>query len=106
MIIVVNRHRYNGPYQYAGRGTPLGNPFPQQKGATRKLVIDSFREWAIAELANNRDGEFATEMRNLKVRHDAGDTVILACSCKPKPCHLDIVVELIEEGYVSGSQPT
>ncbi len=79
---IVNRH--DEPYDiYIGRGTVWGNPFVVGKHGTRDEVIEMYREW----LAGQWD---------LIERLDELRGKVLGCSCKPKACHGDILVELVD----------
>ena len=78
---VVNRHFE--PYDvYIGRGTKWGNPFKEGKDGTREEVIELYRQYA----KNNPDiANCLDEIRGKR----------LGCSCKPQPCHGDVLVEMI-----------
>lgn len=86
-------NKYHGiPYDvYVGRGSKWGNPFShmdntkaQFKVATREEAIEKFREWIM------------TQQHLLDSLHELkGKT--LCCFCKPKSCHGDVLVELVEK---------
>ena len=102
-LTVLNRHANNGRTRqglYIGRPSALSNPFKVETGRSRKQAIEQFRKWAIHLLANEPQHPFTVAAKALKARHDAGEYVDLVCSCKPKACHGDIIIELIEEGLV------
>ena len=68
---------------YIGRPSKWGNPFQIGKDGTPEEAIEKFRNWII------------TQPNLLKDLHEIkGKT--LGCWCKPKRCHGDILVELIE----------
>lgn len=77
-------HCKKEPYDvYIGRPSKWGNPFHIGIDGTREEVIEKFRNWII------------TQPKLLKDLHEIkGKT--LGCWCKPKVCHGDILVELIE----------
>jgi hypothetical protein len=92
---VLNQHhlkrgRWPAGAVYVGRGHPLGNPFRIGSDGDREAVIARYRARLVARL-------------------DAGDRVILAamraltedsdlvCSCAPKPCHADVILEVWRE---------
>ena len=92
MTRVVNK--YKEPYDvYIGRGSKWGNPFTHlPKGTKAKYVvssreeaIDKFREYIL----HGEGKHLLNDLKELK-----GKT--LGCFCKPKSCHGDILVELIE----------
>jgi len=77
-------HCKKEPYDvYIGRPSKWGNPFHIGIDGTREEVIEKFRNWII------------TQPKLLKDLHEIkGKT--LGCWCKPKVCHGDVLVELIE----------
>lgn len=95
---VVNK--YKEPYDvYIGRGSPVGNPFSHMEGTKAAYKVET-REEAVEY--------FETYIRK-RIEHDValkgyimslrGKT--LGCFCKPKACHGDVLVKLIEELYDS-----
>lgn len=86
---VVNK--YKEPYDvYIGRGSKWGNPFSHRQGtkaqfvvATREEAIEKYREWLM------KQPHLLASLNELR-----GKT--LGCFCKPKSCHGDVLVELIE----------
>lgn len=80
---VVNRNDGRPFDIYIGRGTKWGNPFIEGEHGSRKTVIDMYRRWIL------RQPELMISLHELK-----GKT--LGCSCKPKPCHGDVLVELLK----------
>jgi hypothetical protein len=68
---------------YIGRGSKWGNPFKIGKDGTREAVVDKYRSWL----------GFQPELMN--ALHELRGKV-LGCWCKPKPCHGDVLVEIIE----------
>lgn len=79
--IVVNRH-FESYDIYIGRGTKWGNPFKEGKDGTREEVIELYRQYA----KNNPN--IYNSLNELKGKR-------LGCSCKPLPCHGDILVEMV-----------
>lgn len=93
---VLNRHHFNGqdgkpdheklpkPWIYIGRPTPLSNPYTvQEHGAERALSLYRTYLW---DRIKTRHPE--TMEAFAKITWDTH----LVCSCKPRPCHGDIVV--------------
>jgi hypothetical protein len=83
---VVNRHKE--PYDvYIGRPTIYGNPFHIGTDGTREEVVAKYKEYAKQRLDDKA------------LQFLVGKT--LGCSCKPKPCHGDVLIELlVERGFV------
>lgn len=80
---VVNR--YFSKYDvYIGRGTKWGNPFVIGKDGDRKEVMRLYEIYA------RNNPEIMESLHELKGK-------VLGCSCKPKECHGDILVKLIEK---------
>lgn len=71
---------------YIGRPSDFGNPFKAGLNGTQKQVVKMFREWL-----KNRPALQKKALQELKGRD-------LLCFCKPKPCHGDVLLELLENG--------
>lgn len=69
---------------YIGRGSKWGNPFVIGVHGTRGQVLRLYREYIQSR------PDLMAALKELK-----GKT--LGCHCKPKPCHGDILVELVEQ---------
>ena len=80
---------------YIGRGSKWGNPFTHISDrntlakyivGTRKESISAYKEWI-----TNGDGQYLLDdLSELKGK-------ILGCWCHPKPCHGDILKELVNK---------
>jgi len=66
------------------RGTPYGNPFVIGKDGTRKEVIAKYRMWVLSQ------PHLLSSLNELRGKR-------LGCYCAPKPCHGDVLVDLIKE---------
>lgn len=87
-------HFKKEPYDvYIGRGSKWGNPFTHIKNRptlaqfyveSREEAIEKYREWILTQ------PQLLADLHELK-----GKT--LGCWCKPKSCHGDVLVELIEQ---------
>lgn len=66
----------------------LGNPYSKDDYG-RKRCIERFREDFVERLRT--DSEFRSAVEDLQ-----GKT--LACWCKPKACHGDVILEFLEDG--------
>lgn len=71
---------------HIGRGSIWGNPFHIGKDGTRKDVISKYRKYILA------DKSLMKELPKLEGK-------ILGCWCKPKSCHGDVLVEIIDKGF-------
>ena len=88
-------HCKREPYDvYIGRPSKWGNPFSHIKDGktlakyvvnTREDAISAYKEWII-----NGDGKHL-----LADLHELSDKV-LGCWCSPKPCHGDVLMELLK----------
>jgi hypothetical protein len=75
---------HNQPYDvFIGRPSKWGNPFHSGEDGTRSEVIEKYREWVQTQpdLMNSLDELYGK---------------VLGCWCKPKACHGDVLVELVE----------
>ena len=80
--LVVNV-RTEGYDVYIGRGSIWGNPFRIGKDGSKDEVIEKYREMIL-------------ERPDLLRRLPELEGKRLGCFCKPKACHGDVLVELIE----------
>jgi hypothetical protein len=85
---VLNRHTDSIPRDavYVGRGTPFGNKFQIGPDGTRDEVIAKFRAWAPTDAA------LMAALPTL-----AGKDLV--CSCRPRACHADVLIEMANPGY-------
>lgn len=105
MQVVNLRQRVNFPTVYIGRGSVYGNPFTHLPiGHTRAAVQVATREEAVAEFENwlrgdPRWAQIEPERREriLKELPLLPEDAVLACYCKPKSCHGDVLVRLYYE---------
>jgi len=67
---------------YVGRPSKWGNPFRMGVDGTREEVIAKYREWL---LGNER---LMADLEELRGKD-------LMCWCAPKPCHADVLLELV-----------
>jgi polynucleotide 5'-kinase involved in rRNA processing len=81
MTKVVNIKTYEGDYIPIDRTTQWGNPF---KDDDREENIRKYEEW----IRGNK-------LLMLDLPKLEGE--VLGCHCKPKKCHGDILVKLLEE---------
>jgi hypothetical protein len=68
---------------YIGRGSKWGNPFRIGVQGNREEVIMKYREYLL------KNDELLRSLGELRGK-------VLGCFCKPKPCHGDVLVELLE----------
>jgi len=83
--IVVNR-KVDYEDVYIGRGSPFGNKYIIGKDGNRQECIEKYKVWFYKRLKKPR---FKRAVEALRGRR-------LGCSCKPKACHGDIIVEYLE----------
>ena len=88
---VVNKYKESYDV-YIGRGSKWGNPFTHISDKKTKAdfvvnsrdeAIESYREWIV------KQPQLLKDLHELK-----GKT--LGCFCKPKECHGDVLVELVD----------
>lgn len=84
-VVHCKREKYD---VYIGRPSKWGNPFTIGKDGTRLEVIQKYKEYI---LSNN---ELMKQLSELE-----GKT--LGCWCKPKSCHGDVLVDLINNDKMS-----
>lgn len=77
---------------YIGRPSKWGNPFIIGRDGTREEVIEKYREYIMQR------PDLLSDLHELKGK-------VLGCWCKPKPCHGDVLVELIEKKSIKNPPP-
>lgn len=83
MIEVWNRHRKHPEGAiYVGRGTQWGNPFRVGIHGNREGVVQRFKDYAVGRAEGD-----PTWLLSLRGKH-------LLCSCRPLPCHADVLLIL------------
>ena len=80
-VVNLRKERYD---IYIGRGSKWGNKFVIGKDGDREEVIKKYREWILS------NKELLGSLHELKGK-------VLGCFCKPKACHGDVLVELVNE---------
>lgn len=84
--VVVNK--YKEPYDvYIGRGSVWGNPYTVQAYG-RELCIQMYEQYIRLRL--HQEPDLYLQLLALKGKR-------LGCFCKPKACHGDILIKLIQE---------
>lgn len=85
---------------YIGRPSKWGNPFSHKPGtlakyrvATREEAVAKYREW------------LPTQPQLMADLHEL-DGQRLGCWCKPRACHGDVLVELVEQWKLTRSGST
>jgi hypothetical protein len=84
-----NRRGYPETALYIGRGSLGGNPFRMrdQSDAERDRVCDAYEEWIQAP----EQAELLADLKRMLRGHH------LLCFCKPKRCHGDTLLRLVNE---------
>ena len=94
-VIDFQKQKIHANWVYIGRGSALGNQFPITKKQNRKAVIQMYREWLWDKIKAN-DQRVISELRKLLALNKEFVNLYLVCSCKPLPCHGDVIKSCIE----------
>jgi alkylated DNA repair dioxygenase AlkB len=81
---VVNKTTTKDYDVYIGRPGKWGNPFKMKSEDDRDIVIEKYKEWIV------KQPNLLKDLHELKGKR-------LACYCKPKKCHGDILAELADK---------
>lgn len=73
------------------RPSPLGNPYAIGQDGDRDVVIEKYRHWLQARIAE-RDPVVCTALLGIQPSQP------LACHCAPAPCHATAIAEVLEDG--------
>lgn len=91
---VVNKYKEDYDV-YIGRGSVYGNPYSSKESKlaqymveTKEEAIEKYRQMWLSRLSKNPE-HTKRILLSLKGKR-------LGCFCKPKACHGDVLVELIE----------
>ena len=84
-------HCQRSPYDvYIGRPSKWGNPFPLEDENDRCEVIEKYRAWIL------KQPELMAALNELEDK-------VLGCWCAPKPCHGDVLIELLYRRHYEDS---
>ena len=86
---IINYNRDDLPHHKSDwvditRDSIWGNPYKIGKDGTREEVIEKYKIYLL------------TKPYLMSIIHELKGKV-LVCSCKPKPCHGDVLIEILEE---------
>ncbi|MHB1644226.1 MAG: DUF4326 domain-containing protein [Acidithiobacillus sp.] len=79
---------------YVARPSPLGNPYAIGTDGDRQTVIEQYRDWLLARIAE-RDPVVCTALLGIQ----SGQP--LSCHCAPAPCHASVIAEILDGGMQS-----
>jgi hypothetical protein len=81
-------HFKKAPYDvFIGRPSKWGNPFEIGKDGTRIEVIQKYEEYLLS------NPELLKDLEELRGK-------VLGCWCKPSACHGDVLVKLLNQGFL------
>lgn len=86
---IVNKYHKVRYDVYIGRGSDFGNPYVIGVDGDRDEVINKYREYFYNRI--DKDPSFKLRVEGLR-----GKT--LACFCKPKACHGDVIIDYLSDG--------
>jgi len=90
MTRVVNIKGEKDGYIYIGRGSKWGNPFKIGIDGTREDVLWKYEKWIM------KKPKLLLDLMELEDQ-------VLGCYCKPKACHGDVLVKLLDRKRVEES---
>ena len=98
--VVVNKNKNENYIFYVGRPTNWGNPFGDNAESDASIIVDSretaienYKKWLLGEgFLDLMQRERKWILDNLKYLKGK----VIACSCKPKACHADVLAELAD----------
>ena len=91
---------------YVGRGSVLGNPYTSIQGreTLAKFVVDSrqesiqcYKEYLL-KCIEDKDEKVCNLLNDIYLLSLDGN-VYLACYCKPKSCHGDVIKEIVDSKF-------
>ena len=103
-ITIVNRR--DGEHRgatYCGRPSPLGNPFRITQNRDRDASIKAYRALLTVIMSefpsarSNKHRETYEALQDLIQQYEDGNDLVLECWCAPRPCHCEVIKEVILE---------
>lgn len=85
--------RYNSFYEL--ESSPLANRYRTAQYKSLKVVLKKYKEWIFSVYAC-KQGDAYDELMRLVDLHRQGKEINLACWCKPKACHGDVIKQVVE----------
>lgn len=80
------------------KGSPLANPYQIGADGSREEVFALYKDWLVRQVDLGNVGVVEELERIANLAKDSN--VKLVCFCSPKPCHGEIIKEMIENGEV------
>jgi hypothetical protein len=100
-IKIRNKSNYNGEGIYVGRGSPLGNSFRITDDQSRERVIKLYGKMLIRAIQDNQS-HIITALTNIETfLHEHGKCNLI-CHCSPKPCHADLIKQVLINKFKTG----
>lgn len=85
--------RYN--HYYSLSASPLANKYKVKEYGSLEIVLKKYKEWLYI-MYISKQGPAYEELIKLVKLHEEGKEIKLACWCKPKRCHGDIIKQVVE----------
>lgn len=85
--------RYNSSYEL--EPSPLANRYRTAQYKSLNTVLKKYKQW-IFSVYSCKQGPAYEELMRLVELHKQGKEIKLACWCKPKACHGDIIKQVVE----------
>jgi hypothetical protein len=93
-ITVRNKNNWSGEGIYVGRGSPLGNPYKLTNEEDRSIVIERYGAM-LKRAIQKRDPHIISALHNIEAYLQEHGKCNLICYCSPKPCHADIIKQVL-----------
>lgn len=93
-ITVRNKNNWIGEGIYVGRGSPLGNPYKIEGNQTREIVLLKYGVMLKGAILK-REPSILTVLQNIEAYLQEHGKCNLICYCSPKPCHADIIKQVL-----------
>jgi len=99
-VEVKNRRTYDGPGEYVGRPSLLGNPYRIGIDGDREEVIRKYDRWLTDEISPEGRKRcrlvYDAVLRLVQLLRTTGHLVLI-CWCAPLPCHADVIARKVRE---------
>ena len=93
-INVRNKKTWSGDGIYVGRPSPLSNPYKLTDESEREMILQRYGAM-LKNAIMKRDSRIITALHNIEHYLQEKGECNLICYCSPKPCHADIIKQVL-----------
>lgn len=104
-VHIKNKHHGYSAGEYIGRGSPLGNPFVIGEDGTREEVIAKYKTYLQVQVQIG-NALIINELDRLAYILMERKELTLICYCAPRPCHGQVIKDMLYQVLYDNCHPT